>query len=424
MKKINLILEEVLKKTKPVKEDLKNIEINLKDFLKKLNKKIKSSKLDADILVGGSFAKKTIINRKVYDVDIFIRFNKKYENISRLTEKLLSGFKKTLIHGSRDYFLIKVNSRFILEVIPVIKIKKPEEAKNITDMSPSHVNYIKKKLKSKKIVNEVIIAKSFCHANQCYGAESYIKGFSGYGLELLVYHYGSFLKFIKAITKIKDKDEKIVIDIEKHFKNKQEILMNLNASKLQSPIIFIDPTYKQRNVLAALSKETFEKFKKICNGFLKNPNIGFFKEKIIDLEKIKRSAKITGKEFILITLKTNKQKGDIAGSKFLKFYNHLVREISKYFQIKRSGFEYKEKKSARYFFVVKMKKEILLKGPKINDKKNIIAFRKKHKKTFSKGKRIYAKEKISFNIKNFIKSWTRKNKKTLQEMSMKNLKVV
>ena len=424
MKKINLILEEVSKKAKPFEGDLKDIEVSLKDFLKKLGKKIKGSKLDAEISIGGSLSKKTMINKKIYDVDIFIRFNKKCKNISKLTGKLLSGFKKTLIHGSRDYFIIKVNPKIILEIIPVIKIKKPEEAENITDLSYFHVGYIKKKLKSKKIINEVIIAKSFCHANQCYGAESYIKGFSGYGLELLIYHYGSFLKFIKAMTKMKDKNEKIVIDPEKHFKNKQEILMNLNASKLQSPIIFIDPTYKQRNVLAALSYETFEKFKKSCNEFLKNPNISSFEEKKIDLEKMKKNAEKRELEFILIEVKTDKQEGDIAGSKFLKFYKHLGNEISIYFKIKKIGFEYNEKKSARYFFVAKRKKEILLKGPKIKDKKNLRKFRKKHKNSFVKSGRVYSKEKINFDIKSFIKNWTRKNKKRTKEMAVKELRIV
>jgi len=424
MKKINLILEEVLKKAKPSEEDLKDIEVALKDFLKKLDKKIKSSKLMAEIYIGGSYAKDTMINKKMYDVDIFIRFNKKHKNISKLTEKLLSGFKKTLIHGSRDYFMIKVGKKIILEIIPVIKIKKPEEAENIIDLSYSHVNYVKRKLKPRKVLDEVLIAKTFCHANQCYGAESYIRGFSGYGLELLVYHYGSFLKFIRAMIKVKDKNEKIVIDKEKYFKNKQEIMMNLNASKLQSPIIFVDPTYKQRNVLAALSYETFKIFQKSCNDFLRNPNMNFFEEKEIDFGKIKANAEKGKLEFILIELKTNKQEGDIAGSKLLKFYKYLGNEISNYFWVKKSGFEYDDKKSAKCFFVVKEKKEILLKGPKINDKKNLKRFKKKHKKTFVKSKRIYAKEKIKFNANDFINNWKKKNQRVTKEMSMSELKII
>ena len=127
----------------------------------------------------------------------------------------------SIIHGSRDYLRIKISPSFFIEVIPAIKIKNPKEAENITDLSYSHVNYIKRKIKSQKILDEIKLAKVFCYANHCYGAESYINGFSGYGLELLIYYYGSFLKFIKTVSKIK---EKTVLDIEKDYKNKQEIL--------------------------------------------------------------------------------------------------------------------------------------------------------------------------------------------------------
>ncbi|MEJ2268137.1 MAG: hypothetical protein P8X70_03615, partial [Nanoarchaeota archaeon] len=163
---------------------------------------------------------------------------------------------------------------------------------------------------------EIKLAKVFCYANNCYGAESYIRGFSGYGLELLIHYYGSFLKFIKAISKAKNK---IIIDIEKHYKNKNEILMNVNNSKLKSPIILIDPTYKQRNVLAALSKETFTRFQKVCRKFLENPSIKDFEIKEIDLEKIEKNTKNKNYEFILIKAETKKQQGDIAGTKLLKF---------------------------------------------------------------------------------------------------------
>ena len=417
-KNINLILSEVLKKVKPEEKEIKEFEVFLKEFLEDIKKKIKKSKLKVEVFVGGSFAKKTVIKKKVYDIDIFLRFDKKYgDKISDLTEKLLKRFRKTNIHGSRDYFNIKINSSLFLEIIPVIKIKKPEEAKNITDLSFFHVNYIKKKF-PKKVLDEIILAKSFCHTNNCYGAESYIKGFSGYGLELLIYHYGSFLKFIKEMEKVK---EKVVIDIDKKFKNKQEILMNLNGSKLQSPIVLIDPTYKQRNALAALSDETFLEFQKSCENFLKNPNVKSFEEKKIDLEKIEKNAKKNKNEFILIETKTRKQEGDIAGSKLLKFHKYLNGKIEKSFYIKNKGFSYDDKKSATQFFVVKNRKEILYKGPKVKDIKNIKGFKKKHKKTFVKSGKIYSKEKINFKIEDFLKNW--KNKKIMKEMYISELEI-
>jgi tRNA nucleotidyltransferase (CCA-adding enzyme) len=282
------------------------------------------------------------------------------------------------------------------------------------------VNYINKKVKSSKILNEIKIAKAFCYANHCYGAESYINGFSGYSLELLVYYYKGFMNFIRAMAKI-EKGEKCIIDIEKKFKNKKDVLIDLNSSKLNSPIILIDPTYKQRNALAALSQEVFEKFKKVCKEFIKNPSIKLFEIKKVDVEKIKKDSLKKGKEFALIEAKTNKQEGDIAGSKLLKFYNYLEKEINRLFIVKNKGFNYNNKQSARYFFVAEKKKEILCSGPFAKDEKNVQNFKKEHKNIFKKGDRLYAKEKVNLSLKEFLNKWKVKNAHIINEMYMESL---
>ena len=424
VKKINNILNKILENI-DCKEQERFIEKELKLFLDKIKKKIISEKIDAEIFVGGSFAKKTIIKKKVHDVDIFIRFSPKYEEkqFSTLLKKILKGFKNALlIHGSRDYYQIKIDDSFFMEVVPVLKINNVKQARNITDLSYLHVKYVNKKVKSEKILKEIKLAKAFCEAKGIYGAESYIKGFSGYSLELLIIHYKTFLNFLKKISE--SKQEKIVIDIEKHYKNKNQVLLDLNESKLGSPIILIDPTHKQRNALAALSQETFEKFKQDASKFLKSPSINDFEVQTIDLEKIKQNAKKNKQEFILLQTKTNKQEGDIAGSKLLKFYNHLTKEIQKQFEIKERGFNYNSKKSARYFFVGKKKKEIILEGPNAKDNKNANKFKKKHKKTFIKKGKLYAKKDIISNLKDFIVQWKANNLRKLKEMDVSGLDIV
>jgi len=421
-KRVEAILQEVLEKINPPKEELDIIKNSLEEFLEKFRKSLKSLRINAEIFVGGSFAKNTLIKKNYYDIDIFIRFDKKYKDkeISDLTEKALKEFKNfSKIHGSRDYFRIDIGPSFFIELIPVIKIKNQKEAVNITDLSYSHVRYIKKKLKSKQILDEIKLAKAFCYANQSYGAESYINGFSGYALELLILHYGGFLKFVKAMSKAEDK---LVIDIEKHYKNKSQVMMDVNSSKLKSPIILIDPTYKQRNALAALSTETLKKFQKNCKKFLTNPDIKAFEIEKIDLEKIKNNAKRKKYEFILIMAETNKQPGDVAGSKLLKFHKHFVYEMEKFFDIKDKGFDYGGKKVAEYFFVVKNKKEIIFSGPTVKDKQNLSIFKKKHKNIYNR--RAYSKKKIKFNIKEFVKNWKNKNEKKLKEMQISKLKII
>ena len=286
MKKNENILKEILEKSNPSQEDIKHIKKNVKEFCDKIKKEIKKRKINAEIFVGGSFAKGTVIKKDHYDVDVFIRYDKKYKNneISSITEKLLGKSSNILvIHGSRDYFRINYGKNFFIEVIPVKKINNPKEYENITDLSYLHVKYINKKVKSQKMLDEIKIAKAFCYANGCYGAESYIHGFSGYSLELLVYHYKGFMNFVNAMAKIGK--EKEIVDIEKKFKNKKSALMDLNSSKLNSPIILIDPTYKQRNALAALSEETFIKFQKSCIEFIKNPSVKHFEVKKVDIIK-------------------------------------------------------------------------------------------------------------------------------------------
>jgi len=425
MKETKKIFREVLEKIEPSKDDLKYIKNHIEIFSKNIKKNLKKYKIDAEIFIGGSFAKGTVIKKKNYDVDIFIRYDKKYKNeeIPSLTRKTLKKYKDlSLIHGSRDYFRIDYEKNFFIEVIPVKKIKNPKDYENITDLSYLHVKYINKKIKSKRILDEIKLAKAFCYANNCYGAESYISGFSGYSLELLVYYYNGFVKFIRAMSKIGK--EKEIIDIEKKFKNKKNILIDLNSSKLDSPIILIDPTYEQRNVLAALSQETFDKFHKACIKFIRNPSTNSFEIKEVDIEKVKENSHKKGKEFILIETKTNKQEGSVAGSKLLKFYNHLNKEISLFFVIKNKGFNYNGKKSARYFFVADRKKELIYDGPFLDDEKNSKNFKKKHKNVYEKNKRLHARKKIDFSLKKFIDKWKIKNARIIKEMYISDLKCV
>jgi len=423
--KTNKILKEILEKINPDEEELNSIKKIVKEFKILAENKIKKNKINVEIFIGGSFAKDTMIKKGKYDVDVFLRFDSKYgeKEISKLAGKIISNLKKnwkvSTIHGSRDYFRIDVNPNFFIEVIPVIKVKNPKEARNITDLSYFHVNYIKKNLK-KSMIDDVKLAKAFCHANDCYGAESYINGFSGYALELLIYYYKTFENFLKRVEKIKDKE---IIDIEKKYKNKLEISMNMNSAKMTSPIVLIDPTFKERNALAALSKETFEKFKEAAGKFLKNPSAEMFKDKKIEIEKVKKDAEKKNAEFILIEIKTDKQEGDIAGSKLLKFYRHFSDEAGKYYDISEKGFEYNNKKSARYFLVVKKKKEIIIPGPEQIDGKNILAFKKLHKDVFLKDKKYYAREKITKNIHEFVKIWKMKNAKKMKEMYITDFEI-
>ncbi len=424
-KKVDLVLKKVLENIELEKEKLLKIDFELEKFLRRVEKRISKLKIDAEFFVGGSYAKNSLIRRDKYDVDIFLRFDKKYveKDFGKLSKKILRGIRgRTVVHGSRDYFKIKINSWLDFEIVPVRKVKNPRESKNITDLSYSHVKYINSKVKKKEIIRGIKLAKAFCYANRTYGAESYVHGFSGYALELLIYNFGSFEKFLRAMVKVKK--EKLVIDVGKLYKNKKAVLIDMNASKLDSPVILVDPTFKSRNALAALSSETFEKFCIFAREFLNNPSYEFFKIKKVDYDELKKSASVGGKEFILIKTKTWKQKGDIAGTKLLKFFRHLNFEFSKYFEVNDSGFDYVGGKYGLNYFVLKPRKEIVFVGPLVKDSKNSEKFKLERSGVFVEKGRLFSKMKIDFKGREFFKKWVKKNRRKVKQMYVKGLKLV
>ena len=419
------VLDEQLNLIKPGKDVLREIKKITDEFTKTLERNLNEETPDTEVFVGGSFAKGTLVKKDKYDVDIFVRFDHRIDNISLLLGDSLvktcksREFKLEKIHGSRDYFKVySTDNDFYFEIIPVSKIKKAREERNVTDLSYFHVSYVKRK--AKKILDDILLAKTFCQANKIYGAESYIKGFSGYALECLIIHYGGFEKMLKGLSKV---ENKLVVDIENRYK-KNDVFFEINESKLGSPVILVDPTYKERNALASLSQETFDRFKKSAISFLKNPNIKFFEKSSIDVKKMIRKANKNKFEFLNLELETDKQTGDIAGTKLKKFSDMLILELSKYFHIKEKEFEYNEEKSAEVFLMLKSKKEIIRIGPPLKMKKHVKSFKKEHRKTYEKGGYLHTKIKVDFSGKDFCKDYSKKYSKKLKEMSVINLKII
>jgi len=385
------LLNEVAEEIKPDKEYEKEILDKAHDIIRKINSKLKGGKA----VLGGSGAKGTWL--RTFDVDIFVKFSyskfkDKSDDLSDAIEKVLKGCFGTVseLHGSRNYFRLKEGS-FTFEIIPILDIKKAEQAKNITDVSPLHSKFVNG---YKKLTDEIRLTKQFCKASGAYGAESYIQGFSGYVCEILAIHYGSFLKLIKEGTKWKDKE---VVDVKKYFKGK-DVFKIINKSKLVSPLVVIDPVQKDRNAAAALSIEKFELFKSKAKEFLKKPSKEFFIVKEFSVEDLKK--KFKSKNLVLMEVNPLKGKEDVAGAKLLKSFEFLNKELGKEgFKIIDKGWHWDKKTKAYFYFVFDNKllsatEEIV--GPPLRIRFHAEKFKKKYKKAKVKGKRIVAVVKRKF----------------------------
>lgn len=404
------------------KEEVSKMNEKTNEIVSVIQEGLSNKGKNVQVFVGGSFAKGTISKGQKKDVDLFVRFSKdQEEGLERELLKIIKkikGYKLKKVHGSRNYFQLedKKDKDLSFEIVPVLKVSSPKKAENVTDLSYFHVRYLKKKTsKNRNLISEIIATKRFMKNAGVYGAESYIQGFSGYAVECLIIAYGSFEKLVKEVVKT---NEKIVLDPEKHYKNKAEIMLELNESKTQGPIVLVDPTWKERNVLAALSRESFETFRNYSKKFLEKPSKEYFASKPKD-----KSRKFGPEKSIEIRIFTKKQEGDVAGTKMKKFSLFILERLGKFFEINEKEFEYSGGKESKLFISFGKPKKIIRVGPELHMVKNVEKFKERNKNYYVKGKRVYSRIDFVMNPKDFIKKFLKKNKSIVRSMDISKVKI-
>ncbi len=380
-----VILQDVLKQIVPSKDERSKLLAQVNAFIADLNKELKRVRVKAKAVLGGSYAKDTWLSGD-YDVDVFVKFNllHKAQNLSDLLERALKKWKHERIHGSRDYFWVRNGIKY--EIVPVLDISKPEQAENVTDFSPGHVRWVNEK--GKNLKNDIRLAKKFCKAAFCYGAESYIRGFSGHVLDILVIYYKGFIPLLKAAVKWKPK---VILDYDKVYKGKALLVMN--RSKTEGPLLLVDPVQLGRNAAAALTIDNFDKFVSAAKKFTKKPSTNFFVEKPVDFAKKKG-------HLVKVSVKTLKDKEDVAGTKFVRAFEHVRDQLAD-FDIKDSGWLWDKKENGTWWFVLgknKLSSTVEWPGPPVKLIGHANQFKKKYKKTFVRKGRVCAIVKRDFTI--------------------------
>ncbi len=395
------VTQEILKKYKTSRKEHDIILKKIDGFLHEIRIALDHTGVEAYVMLGGSAAKGTFLKHD-FDCDIFVRFQYdkyKEKDLSSMLEnalKKIKNLKYEKVHGSRDYFTGKWKDLHY-EVIPVLYITNKNMAKNITDMSPLHVEWLNQHI-NEEIRDQILLTKLFFKAQKVYGAESYMNGFSGHVVDLLTVYYGSFKALLENIEKWQEKE---LINMTPHPVN-----MNaLNPDKLQSAIIIIDPVQPERNAAAAVSFEQFYTIKNQATALLAKPSIDFFKRKSItktDIAKIKKDA--TKKDAACIIMKALPTHGklDTIGTKIFKSFEFMKEELERNeFHTEESGWDWEEEqeKPALLWLVIKEKKLSAIteqQGPPLKLQQDVKAFRAKHKDTFFKGERLYAKIKRKY----------------------------
>ena len=119
--------------------------------------------------------------------------------------------------------------------------------------------------------------------------------------------------------------------------------------------------------------------------------------KEIDLDFLKELALKKGAKFVTVKLRTDRQEGDIAGTKMRKFLDFFARELKRKGQeVIKIEFEYSGAgQEGVGYVVVKEVKEVEIRGPATGMKEAVLNFKKAKKDFYENDGAYWFKESVS-----------------------------
>lgn len=270
-KHINAVLKGVLNKVKPSKPEIAAMAVMYKKAIAAAskNKAVKP-------MICGSVEKNTWLADK-RELDMFLLFNPAVsrEDLQKkgldAAKKIIGSLKGKYVIAYAEHPYLKGELKFKgksygIDIVPAYDIADPSKIKSAVDRTPHHVKFVKARL-TEKLADDVRLLKAFMKASGCYGADTKSRGFSGYLCELLVIKFGSFLDALKAANQW-NAGYVIALEGKADIQHEQE--------RFRAPLIVIDPVDPNRNVAAAVSAESFFRFRQASGSFLRLPTAKHF----------------------------------------------------------------------------------------------------------------------------------------------------
>ncbi len=365
--------------------------------------------LNADLM--GSVAKGTFLAGDK-DLDIFVFFQP--ETKRSILEKMGLAVGSAVFRHfrSRDFRVSYAEhpytkgkiAGFHVEIVPAYKVESAEAILSAVDRTPFHKAYVLEHLKNP---DDVRLVKKFLKGIGCYGSDLKTQGFSGYLCELLSVKYGTFENILRACQKWRHQE---IIDISNRFQPEAEKLSTKwkeftkhEYSRLRKkfggpPLIFLDPTDRNRNVAAVLSEEKLATFIFRARRFLEKPDASYFSEerKKIDRPALLKHQKEKGTDLVVVTFRKPDAIEDILYPQLRRFEANITKLM------KHEGFEVldswtfadKECGIAVELLSGKLPKYRKMRGPSVfNPAKHQDKFLEKYKKAWIEGDSLMAEAK-------------------------------
>ena len=299
-KNLDLILQSVLKKITPSKEESDAVHAVIEDVVAETERIIKP--LGLSVVLAGSFTRNTWLSHKK-EFDIFVQFPVETgrEELEKLGlesgKKIVKSFAGSfqIAYAEHPYVRAKIKG-YSVDIVPCYKVESAEKIKSAVDRTPFHNRYLSKNLHPHQSA-DVRLLKTFCKANGLYGSDLKTQGFSGYLCELLIIKCDSFKNLVSEASKWLP--GQVFIDIQGKYPGNKKEFSN-------QPLVVIDPVDPKRNVAAALSSAVFVKFAKLCVELSEHPSEKFFFAGEAKIKSAEFYKKIKSRETVFLAIKFSK----------------------------------------------------------------------------------------------------------------------
>lgn len=305
----------------------------------------------AEPIVGGSYAKDTWLPGS-RDIDIFARFDAKTESeLEAHMSALFEAFPEAeSIRGSRTYL------RFAIEnvTVEIIPIRPLGPDANTMDHSPDHIMYVRDHLSNTHDVREL---KALLKANRIYGAESHVRGFSGYVCELLIIAHDSLGSLARAATE---------------WKSPVRVSFHDDPKAFEDVLIIEDPTAPERNAAAAVDAPSLERFidlmRRIASGE--------------DHETLMRPEELEA-PYVRIRMHASHEKKDVGFAQLRVIHERLERELMP-FGVRGSQWVVDDEMWESRFALgrYELEKETTRTGPPLRLERAVASFKKHHPRSY------------------------------------------
>ena len=391
------VLEQARKISIPARQEQEKIGALAEKLLGLVKKEATKHPDVVSVELGGSFAKGTWLKGKL-DLDIFVKMKKEtdekqFENIGR--EIGFASMKKfhPYVRYSEHPYVEAVVEGTKVNVVPCYDVEKGQW-KSAADRSSFHTRFILEKLDEQK-KNEVRLLKKFLRGIDIYGAEIAKEGFGGYVSEVLIYHYGSFMKVLEAAA---------------NFAQGQVI--GSPTKKFETALVLIDPIDSNRNLGTAISAQNFGKFILAARAYLKKPSLVFFngKKPIPDTKNLQN--------VLVVKFDYKSRSPDIIWGQVKRGATALSGQLELGgFHVLRKGATTDEKSEAAMLFLVHstaIEKSMVKNGPDVfrkSESERFILRNSKNKLTWvdDDGRILSLQQREFYEAKKFLQSILKKN---------------